>query len=155
MLTASIGYCQLVCFPECLLMTINSWILTWCNWRALMCQWESDIAPIVTTWVYACIGLAVKYWPVWVHVNVISTVKVTLNSAICVVSHFFVSPFATTHHAAMPYHPPTIYTDPILLHSLRSSTTGKISHYLFVRLVVQKLLASYIARQLSFVLLTK
>ena len=77
------------------------------------------------------------------------------HSKLCHLCHVLLLCFSLCHHIPCLYHPPTLYADPKVLHSLKNhQELVKIIHYLFARLVVQNLIANYIARQLCFVLLT-
>ena len=80
----------------------------------------------------------------WVHVDIIAT----LNSAICVI---LLLGFSCYHHSPHPL-PLNLYICwPNIDILLKSSKTGKISHYNFARLVVQNLIDS----KPSIVLLSK
>ena len=110
---------------------VNPRLVKWCQWRAPILQWGPDIASTVSTHLSRpCSGKLTLYGCMWTIDKLYHCVILLLCFSLC-------------HHPTHPRTPPThplIYTDPILMNSMKNKKLMKIRHYLLTRLVVQMLM---------------
>ena len=127
---------------------VNSRLVKWCQRRAPSWLWGSDMAPTISARLSRpCSGILALCGCMY------TSYVATLNSTIC---FFFLLWLSFCHHPSQPRAPsahPLIYIGPILMHSMKKiiRKLAKTSHYLLVRLFVQKLIDNYV----SIIMLSK
>ena len=112
---------------------VNS-VVKWCKWRALNWQWRPDIVPINSTLLLyrTCSGIL---WSIGMRVSAITT----LNSVVCVVLLLCFYCYHAPPTPPFPCTPISMLAQNCCIPWKSHQKVTKISHYLFVRLVVQKL----------------